>query len=212
MISKDNAFSLIQKSGNLPTLPAILLKLLAACDNDDTSLSEIADIINKDPVLSFKVLQLVNSAYYGFRYTFQGIEQAVVYLGANTIKNIAVTMSVHQVFEQKRFKSVRQFNQSAFWYQSLMCATLAKRIAQKIGFSNIDEAYLSGLLHDIGRLILIATFPKEYASILAATEVRQNTLWAETQVSWSYPLRNWCMARAKMAAEFHDGGCNTLSP
>ncbi len=182
MISKDNAFSLIQKSGNLPTLPAILLKLLAACDNNETPLSEIADIINKDPVLSFKVLQMVNSAYYGFRYTFQGIEQAVVYLGSNTIKNIAVTMSVHQVFEQKRFKTVRQFNPSVFWYQSLMCATFAKKIAQKIGFSNIDEAYLSGLLHDIGRLILIATFPKEHASILAATEGRQDNLLAETEL------------------------------
>jgi HD-like signal output (HDOD) protein len=172
MISKDNAYSLIQKSGNLPTLPAILLKLLAACDNDDSPLSEIAAIISKDPVLSFRVLQLVNSAYYGFHYSFKGIEQAVVYLGANTIKNIAVTRSVYQVFEQKRFIKVRRFNISVFWYQSLMCATPARRIAQKAGFGNIDEAYLSGLLHDIGRLVLISTFPKEHELILAETEDR----------------------------------------
>lgn len=182
MLSKENAYSLIQKSGKLPTLPAILLKLLAACDNDDTSMSEIATIISKDPVLSFKVLQLVNSAYYGFRYSFKGIEQAVVYLGANTIKNIAVTMSVHQVFERKGFKDFKQFNINVFWYQSLMCATLAKRIAQKIGFGSIDEAYLSGLLHDIGRLVLISAFPKEHESILEKTEDRPNTLWAETQL------------------------------
>ncbi len=182
MISKNNAYSLIQKSGNLPTLPAILLKLLAACDNDQTPLSEIADIISKDPALSFKVLQLVNSAYYGFRYSFKGIEQAVIYLGANTIKNLAVTMSVHQVFERKRFKNIRRFNISVFWYQSLMCATLARRIAQKIGFSNVEEAYLSGLLHDIGRMILISTFPKEHEIILLGAEDRRNTLWAETQL------------------------------
>jgi hypothetical protein len=63
MISKDNAYSFIQKSGNLPTLPAILLKLPAACDNDDTPLSEIAAIISRDPALGFKALQLVNSAH-----------------------------------------------------------------------------------------------------------------------------------------------------
>ncbi|MGB3211004.1 MAG: HDOD domain-containing protein [Desulforhopalus sp.] len=182
MISKDKAYSLIQKSGNLPTLPSILLKLLAACDNDDTPLSEVATIISKDPVLSFKVLQLVNSAYYGFRYSFNGIEQAVVYLGANTIKNVAVTMSVHQVFERKRFKNIKNFNNSVFWYHSLMCATLAKRIAQKTNFTNIDEAYLSGLLHDIGRLILITTFPEEHETILTKTEDRKNTLWAESQL------------------------------
>jgi len=182
MISKDNAYALIHKSGNLPTLPAILLKLLAACDDDDTPLTEIAAIINRDPVLSFKVLQLVNSAYYGFRYSFKGIEQAVIYLGANTIKNLAITMSIHQVFERKRFKNIQQFNINVFWYHSLLCATLAKRIAQKVEFGNIEEAYLSGLLHDIGRLVLISTFPKEHETILAEKANGKDTLWAEKQL------------------------------
>ena len=206
MISKDKAYSLIQKSGNLPTLPAILLKLLAACDNDDTPMSEIAAIISKDPVLSFKVLQLVNSAYYSFRYSFKGIEQAVVYLGANTIKNLAITMSVHQVFERKRFKNIRQFDISVFWYHSLMCATLAKRIAQKTGFGNIDEAYLSGLLLNIGRLILISTFPMEHETILAETKDRQNTLWAETQLLGVTHCEAgaWLMQKWKMSSMMAD--------
>ena len=182
MISKDNTFSLIEKSGNLPTLPAILIKLLAACDAEDTPMADIAALISKDPVLSCKVLQLVNSAYYGFRYSFSSLDQAVVYLGANTIKNLAVTMSVHQVFGRKNFDGLKQFNINVFWYHSLLCATLARRIAQKIGFANIDEAYLAGLLHDIGRLILISTFPAEHETILAKTKDRQNTLWAEKQL------------------------------
>lgn len=209
MISKDNAYSLIKNSGNLPTLPAILLKLLEACDNDDTSLSEIAAIINKDPVLSCKVLQLVNSAYYGFRYCFKGIEQAVVYLGANTIKNVAVTMSIHHVFDQKRFESVSRFNISVFWYHSLMRATLAKRVAQKITFNNIDEAYLSGLLLDIGKLILISTFPKEHESILAETTPNENTknkLWAETQLLGvsHCEIGSWLVQKWKMNSMMAD--------
>jgi HD-like signal output (HDOD) protein/signal transduction histidine kinase len=211
MVSKENTYSLIQKSGNLPTLPAILLKLLEACDNDDTPLSDIADLINKDPVLSFKVLQLVNSAYYGFRYSFKGIEQAVVYLGSNTIKNIAVTMSVHQVFEQKRFKNINQFDCNVFWYQSLLCATLAKRIALKVGFTSFDEAYLSGLLHDIGRLILLSTFPKEHETILTKTESQTNTLWAETQLlgvthceTGSWLIRKWRLSSMMAdAVQYH---------
>ncbi len=203
MISKDNAYSLIKTSGTLPTLPAILLKLLEACDNEDTSLSEIAAIINKDPGLSCKVLQLVNSAYYGFRYCFKGIEQAVVYLGANTIKNIAVTMSVHQVFDQKRFENVSRFNINVFWYHSLMRATLAKRVAKKISFNNIDEAYLSGLLLEIGKLILISTFPKEHELILAETTHKKNNknkLWAETQLLGvsHCEIGSWLMQKWKM--------------
>lgn len=209
MISKDNAYSLIKNSGTLPTLPAILLKLLEACDNDDRPLSEVAAIINKDPVLCCKVLQLVNSAYYGFRYCFKGIESAVVYLGANTIKNIAVTMSVHQVFDQKRFENVSRFNINVFWYHSLMRATLAKRIAQKIFYSNIDEAYLSGLLLDIGKLILISTFPKEHESILAETTHKNNSknkLWAETQLLGvsHCEIGSWLMQKWKMNSMMAD--------
>ena len=95
MISKENVYAKIKKSGNLPTLPEILVKLIEACDNDTTTLSEIASIISTDPVLSLRVLQLVNSSYYSLRSTFTGVEQAVVYLGANSIKNIAITTSIH---------------------------------------------------------------------------------------------------------------------
>ncbi len=206
MSSKDTIYSHIEQSGNLPTLPAILLKLLAACDKDDTPMSDIAAIINKDPVLSCKVLQLVNSAYYGFRYSFKSMDQAVVYLGANTLKNIAITMSVHQVFEQKRFKNVGFFNIHVFWYQSLMCATLARRIAQKIGFTGIDEAYLSGLLHNIGRLLLITTFPKEHESILAQPEDGLNTLWAETQLLGvtHCEIGSWLIQKWRMSSVMAD--------
>ncbi|MGW8194058.1 MAG: HDOD domain-containing protein [Desulforhopalus sp.] len=198
MISKEAVYAQIKNSGNLPTLPEILLKLLEACDNDATPLNEIASLIRKDPALSFRVLQLVNSSYYGLRSTFTGVEQAVIYLGSNSIKNIAVTTSIHQVFERKRFNTVKQFNINSFWWHSLMCATLAKRIAQKTGFSSLDEAYLSGLLHDIGRLILVSTFPKEHASILLETNSIQNELWAETQLigvthceAGSWLVHNW---------------------
>lgn len=182
MLSKENVYSKIKKTGNLPTLPEILLKLLEACDNENTSLPEIATIISKDPALSFRVLQLVNSAYYGLSRNFINIEQAVIYLGANSIKNIAVTTCIHQVFEAKRFNTIKTFKISAFWWHSLMCATLSRRIATKIRYANIDEAYLSGLLHDIGRLILVSTFPEEHKTFLLETEDVWNELWAEKQL------------------------------
>ncbi len=182
MLNKESAYTKIKKSGNLPTLPEILLKLLEACDSETTTLPEIANIISKDPALSFRVLQLVNSAYYGLCRNFISIEQAVIYLGAKSIKNIAVTTCIHQVFEAKRFNIIKTFKISAFWWHSLMCATLSRRIAKKIQYANIDEAYLSGLLHDIGRLILVSTFPEEHKTFLLETEDVWNELWAEKQL------------------------------
>jgi len=182
MNEKEIIYSKILKSGNFPTLPEILVKLLDACEDEERPLYEIADIISKDPILSFKVLQLVNSAYYGLRHTFTSIEQAVIYLGANSIKNIAVTTAIYQVFEYEKIKKVRRFSWREFWWHSLLCATLAKRIARQIEFANLDEAYLSGLLHDIGRIVLISTFPQEHQTILEKTESSENVLWAEKQL------------------------------
>ncbi|MEE4239935.1 MAG: HDOD domain-containing protein [Desulfopila sp.] len=176
------AYAKIIKSGNFPSLPEVLIKLLDACEDEERPLAEIADIISKDPVLSFKVLQLVNSAYYGLRQTFTSVEQAVVYLGANSIKNIAVTTAISQVFEFKRLKRVKRFDLKEFWWHSLLCGTLAKRVAQISGYSNSDEAYLSGLLHDIGKIVLVSTFPEEHDAILSKTDNHENTLWAEQQL------------------------------
>jgi len=182
MNGKEIIYSKILKSGNFPALPEILTKLLDACEDQERPLSDIAEIISKDPILSFKVLQLVNSAYYGLSHTFTGIEQAVIYLGASSIKNIAVTTAIYQVFEYGRIKKIRRFSWREFWWHSLLCATMAKRIARLIEFANVDEAYLSGLLHDIGRIVLLSTFPQEHETILEKTENNENVLWAEKQL------------------------------
>ncbi len=162
MIGKDRVYAQIEASGKLPVLPEVLLTLLSACDDQETSLSDIADIISRDPALSLRVLQLVNSAYYGFRHSFNSIEQAVIYLGANTVKHLAVTTSVHQVFKQKQGNGSAQPEADSFWYHSLMSATIARRLALETGGCNADEAYLAGLLHDVGKLLLVSAFPKSY--------------------------------------------------
>ncbi len=163
-MDKNSIFKQLEKSGNLPTLPEVLLKLLVACDDENTPINEIAQIINRDPALSFRVLQLVNSAYYSFRHSFKNVEQAVVYLGTQTIKNIAITSSIYQVFEQNRQLKDSSFNTDLFWYHSLLCATLSKRISEETGTSDKNLAYLAALVHDIGKIILATTFPEDYKS------------------------------------------------
>jgi putative nucleotidyltransferase with HDIG domain len=162
MTTKNHIYAQIETSGKLPTLPGVLVKLLDACEAEDTSLLDIADIISRDPALSFRVLQLINSAYYGFQHAFTGIEQAVVYLGADTIKNLVVTTSVHQVFAAKSFSGLQHFETGSFWYHSLMTGTIARRIAYETGCGNAEEAYLAGILHDMGKLLLFSAFPEKY--------------------------------------------------
>ncbi len=182
MTHKDHVFEEIKRSGNLPSLPEILLKLLDACENETPSLVEIAEVISKDPALSLKVLQRVNSSYYGLCRTFVSIEEAVIYLGANSIKSLAVSACIHKVFQDNRYSALTGFSLSTFWWNSLLCATLSRRLAKQICYNNADEAYLSGLLHDIGRLVLVSTFPVKHKSIVFETEDIQNEWWVEQQL------------------------------
>ncbi len=179
MASRESLFSRIKESGHVPVLPEILLKLLEACDNEATPLTTVASLIDKDPSLSYKVLQLVNSAYFGLKTTYSGVDQAVVYLGANSVKNMAVTAAVHQIFNGDRFNSLKYFNIHSFWYHSLKCATLSRRLAEHTALANPDDAYLGGLLHDLGKLLLVSAFPEQYEMVIAESMQDEDLLEAE---------------------------------
>lgn len=154
----------LKVSGNLPVIPQILVQLIDACHQPEVDLQAVSKLVAKDAALAAKVLQLCNSAFIGARSTFTDIQQATIYLGANTIKNLAISVSVQQVF--RRVEANGLLNIDRFWYHSYQNAILARRIAELISYPNPSEAYLAGLLHDIGKLLLWMAFPGKYAPLL----------------------------------------------
>ncbi len=169
-------FNRIETSRNLPTLPHILVKLIEVCDTEPDTIQEISEVINKDTSLSARLMRLVNSAYYGLPNRVNSIDQVVILLGTNAVKNIAISASVYQAFNKAKDSSVFRLKQ--FWWHSLMCANLAKRIAEKTAYTAPDEAFLSGLLHDIGKLVLWVNFSKKYADILQSSRGKPDLLLA----------------------------------
>ncbi len=168
----------IDTSKHLPTLPHILLKLVEACKGEPDTMKEISQIISKDTALSARIIRLVNSVYYGLPNRVTSIDHALLLVGTNTIKNIAISASIYQAFNQAEDSSVIS-RLKLFWRHSLMCATLSKLIAKKISYSSPDEAFLSGLLHDIGKLVLWVNFSKkEYAEILEPYRSKPDLLLA----------------------------------
>lgn len=145
---------------DLPSLPHILVKLMQACNDENGSLSDITEILTNDPSLCSKVLRLVNSAYYGLGRRIEGIDQAVAYLGTHTVKNIAVCSAVYQAFSSD--KRNRNFNLRVFWWHSLKSALLSRILAGETGYSSPDEAFVAGLLHDLGKLVLWVNFSEKY--------------------------------------------------
>ncbi len=161
---------------DLPSLPHIIVKLMEACNDETGSLADIADILTNDPSLCSKVLRLVNSAHYGLGSRFEGIDQAVAYLGTHAVKNIATCSAVYQAFNSCKGDST--FNLKVFWWHSLKCALLSRIFAKEVAYGSPDEAFLAGLLHDIGKLVLWVNFSEKYTELIKKHENRPTMLAA----------------------------------
>jgi len=189
---------------NLPTLPHILLKLIDTCNQERGSLKDISEIIEKDPSLSIKILRLVNSAYYRLPNRIENMDQAVALVGTNAIKNIAICASVHEAFNQAKGNAI--FNLKLFWWHSLKCAVLSRLIAKKTRYSHPDEAFLSGLLHDIGKLVLLVNFPEQYTELLETYKDKQHLiLVGETRLGATHcEVGGWLLHRWKLQSFMAD--------
>ncbi len=178
--TSSSKFDRLEFAKNLPSLPHVLLKLMETCSKEDASIDDLAKIIRNDPSLSSKILNLVNSSYYGLPQKIHDFKQAISLLGMDAIKNLALSASVYQVFDE--MEKDPSFNLQRYWFHSLECAVLANTIAKKIAYPFCEEAFVSGLLHDVGKLVLWNNFPNEYTEVLAEVEQEANLLEAEERI------------------------------
>ncbi len=149
---------------NLPTLPHILLRVLDMCNHDDASLGAIAEIISRDAALSSKVIGASNTALYNRQNKYTSFDQNLALLGLDMVKTIVISSSFYQVFNN--LSITPGFDLKSFWGKSLMSAVLAKSIAREIAYPHPEEAYLTGLMLNIGQLVLWSNFPKQYSALL----------------------------------------------
>jgi putative nucleotidyltransferase with HDIG domain len=143
---------------SMPTFSPATAKIIQLTSRLDTPAAEIVAAIRLDPILTGKVLQLVNSAYFSLAQKITSLNRAVVYLGINTIKNVALSTAVMQTFEAKSKDLANQIRPT--WYHSLATAVCAKGIARAAGVDAkiLEEYFIAGLLHDLGKIILIQAF------------------------------------------------------
>jgi HD-like signal output (HDOD) protein/CheY-like chemotaxis protein len=148
--------STIGATAALPALPATVLQLLRLLDDPSTGAPAVVRALNQDPAIAAKVLQLVNSAFFGLPRRIASVEQAVVHLGLNTIRNVVLASQAFQVVGAPEvvLHSVRQRG------------VLASHIARALGGAGSDEAQAGALLRDVGELLLAARLPRRYGDLL----------------------------------------------
>jgi putative nucleotidyltransferase with HDIG domain len=157
---------LVKNAPRLPSLPAVALQIVRAANDPTTAAEDLSRLLSVDQSLAAKVLKMVNSSYYGARSKVSSIKQAVVILGFETVRSVALSAAVMDKFGTA--ESVEGFSRTEFWKHSLGVAMTARVIATRIKADRDTQetCYMAGLLHDIGKVILDHHFPESFAEIL----------------------------------------------
>lgn len=169
-----SANSLAQQVKSIPTLPTVLTELSRRMEDPKTSSDDLAQIIQQDQAISSKVLKLVNSPFYGYSGRIHTINQGIVILGFNAIKNLVLSTSVLEAF--KGTASGEAFRMDGLWIHSASVAGIAKLLAERSGAADPEEAFVSGLLHDIGKVLLWISEPRLFAGCLQASAAKRIAL------------------------------------
>lgn len=158
---------IIQHIDKLPAFSSTVSKIMLLANNPKASPGDLIQAISLDPLMTTKVLGLINSAYFSMREKVVSLKRAVIMLGFNTIKNVAIGSAV--VSSIKMRNNYKWFTGDQFWEHSLGVGIGAKIIAVKSGVSaqDQDEYFIAGLLHDIGKVVFIMHNPEEHAVISA---------------------------------------------
>ncbi|MFC1584369.1 HDOD domain-containing protein [Fibrobacterota bacterium] len=161
----ENLRNITQRLTDLPTLPTVVAKIAMLMQNPRTSANEVGQAITNDQSLTSKTLKLVNSAFYGFPGRISTVTHAIVILGFTTVKNIVLTASIFDAIGKKEGAS-QGFNIKAFWLHSIATGATAKVLAEFLKSKKTEEAFIGGLLHDLGKVILSHFARDEFEAVL----------------------------------------------
>lgn len=150
-------------SPQLPSLPAIALEIISLVQEDEADVDKIAETISLDPALSSKMLKTVNSSFYGLPKTVASVHQAVIVLGLNSVKTLALGFSLVNNLTDAGGEG---FDHMAFWRRSLFCATAAKQLCERLHIVQAEEVFIASLLQDVGMMALAQVLGEEYVEVV----------------------------------------------
>lgn len=198
---------IIKNMKQLVSLPEVASRVNELLDSPKASTEEIGEVINHDPALAARLLKLVNSAFYKFPSQIDSVSRAITLIGTDELRSLIMATAVTDSFNEI---SPEYVDMDAFWHRSVYCGLVAKQLAQICNVAGAEAIFLTGLLHDIGRLVLLACLPEQEKEILQqAAQSKQPFPAIEAQVlgftstelgaklleSWRLPKKLWLPIR-----------------
>ncbi len=201
---------LFAKISEISTLPQIALRTLQLANDPKCTATDLANVIQSDPALAARVLRTVNSSSYGLRRSVTSLDHAVVLLGFREMRNLALTTHVASLFQETTGYGC--FSRRNLWVHMVSVAVVARHIAKICGTVAPEDAYLAGLLHDVGIILLDQTLHRPFCQVLDALEedhvvadVENSILGFDHGALGQYALTTWGLpgAFADAAAHHH---------
>lgn len=158
----------IQEISHIATLPEVTMKIIKLVEDPDSTAQDLNNVISNDPALGARILKVVNSAFYGLPGQIGSINRAIVLLGLNAVKNIAIAASLAKLF--RGGKIAANFDARDLWQNAIASACATRLLAEKVHLGLPDEAFLSGLIHDIGIMVEIQARRNQFVEILQKLE------------------------------------------
>lgn len=210
LLRDETLQKVVGQIASLPSLPAVYQEVMACLQRPNASLGDVAKVISKDVGMTATLLKLVSSAFFGLSRPVSTVERAVSFLGLDTLMTLALAQGI---FKSAPTMDVAGFSLEALWQHSLQTAGAARIIAAQEGLdqSSLDDAFLAGMLHDIGKLVLAQSMPEAYAEIVQRTgtgfaaNAEQEVLLTTHADVGAYLLGLWGLTDAVVeAVAFHE--------
>lgn len=202
---------------SLSTLPEVTSQIIKTVEDKNSSAQTLHRIVSHDPALVTRVLKVVNSAFYGLPGQIASIERAIAMLGLNAIKNIAVAASLGQMF--RGAKLCEGFTAKDLWTHCVAVACAARDLAKQAKLPVADEAFLAGMIHDVGLLVSLQVWPEKLrlvceqsrASARPFTEVEREVFGVDHQQLGQALCEKWNFPRScsVVAGHHHDAAGGT---
>ena len=167
---KANLKKIVDQISGLPTLPAVISKVTQLMQNPKVSANEVGQAIASDQALASKILKVVNSSFYGFPSRITTITHAIVILGFNAVRATALSASVFSTFGKSDQET--SFDRQGYWKHSVGVGSASKIIAKKLQMKEVEEAFLAGLMHDIGKVILDQFLHESFEKVLGVVRTK----------------------------------------
>jgi HD-like signal output (HDOD) protein len=167
-----------QKKIILPEIPSVVFELNEVIANPMSSADHIGQVVNRSPSLTVLLLKIVNSSFYGFPSKIDKVSQAVTLIGTREISGLALGISILSIFKNIPKEIIDMYS---FLKHSLACGILSRILAAQKNFGQTEQLFVSGLLHDLGRLILYLYFADESRNILSRSRNNNRLLYEEEQ-------------------------------